>query len=674
MCKVCHSSREPDAKQEHWTLSTTTAAPRRAVWASWLTANPLEAGLTVATLLFLVAGWFAERAGAPVPVHHVCFVLAYVAGGWFGVQSAWASLKERTVDVDLLMILAALGAAYVDAPLEGGTLLFLFSLSNLLQHGAMDHARKAIHALMKLRPSEALVRRDDAMVHVPIEELVPGDVVIVRPGESIPLDGVIIHGASALDESSLTGESMPVNKTEGDPVFSGTINASGGLEVRVTRLARDSAIARLIRLVEEAQQQKAQTQRFLERAEQYYAAGVIVFTLALIAIPLLLTENAFDAIFYRAMTVMVVASPCALIISTPASILSAIGGAARKGVLFKGGLHLERAAGIRVVAFDKTGTLTTGKPVVTDIVLPDGPVSLTAPLPPRAGELLALAAAVEMKSEHPLARAMVTAAQARLGAIQSCDLFEAITGQGVKGLVGDRWIWIGDRRLFNGKPLRGVEPLLKPLAELQARGKSGMIVAAQRKGETELEALGVVALADTLRPDAADAIRKLRASGIERVVMLTGDHRDVAEAIGREAGVDEVHAELMPEDKLRLIKSLKRTGPVAMIGDGVNDAPALASADIGVAMGAAGTDVALETADIVLMGEQLTVAAYALGISKAARRIVAQNLVFAMSVIVLLVIAALGYELKLPLGVIGHEGSTVLVCLNGLRLLGFRMT
>jgi Cd2+/Zn2+-exporting ATPase len=669
---LMQSLKDQGARVEPWQAPTAKSG-RESSWVGWFTASPVEAALTFATLLLLIAGWLVSRTTPPTLVAQLCYLGAYISGGWFGVQSAWASLKEKTIDIDLLMILAALGAAYVGAPLEGGTLLFLFSFSNLLQRGAMDRARKAIHALMKLRPSQALTRRNGDLILLPIDDLKIGDIVIVRPGESIPLDGEITHGESALDESSLTGESMPVNKGEGEPVFAGTINTSGGLELRVSRLARDSVITRLIQMVEHAQSEKAETQRFLERAEQHYAAGVILFTLALIFVPLFFTAQSFDEVFYRAMTVMVVASPCALIISTPASILSAIGGAARNGVLFKGGLHLERTSTIRVVAFDKTGTLTNGKPVLTDLILHDGTdVTMSQPFSAEAATLLGLAAAVEMKSEHPLARAIVAAARAHNIPFSDCASFQSVTGRGVRGNVGHQWISIGDRRMFENAHVTNMLEMESTLNLLQSQGKSSLIVAAQHHDGDAFKIIGLLALADTLREDAADVVRQLRENGIERIVMLTGDHRNVANAIGREAGVDEVHAELMPEDKWRIIQSLKASGPVAMIGDGVNDAPALAAADIGIAMGAAGTDVAMETADVVLMGEQLKTVAYAIAISKAARRIVRQNLVFSMSVIVVLVIAALGYNLALPAGVIGHEGSTVVVCLNGLRLLRFR--
>jgi len=662
------------AKVRPWTLPKLEDLTGKKLpgWITIFSGSPVEALLTGATLLFLIVGWLAPDAGFPPLVSWLSFLAAYIAGGWHGVHSAWESLKQKTVDIDLLMILAALGAAYVGAPLEGGMLLFLFSLSHVLQHGAMDRARKAIHELMKLRPAQALTRRNGNLILLPIDELVVGDILIVRPGESIALDGEIVSGESALNESSLTGESMPVNKKAGDTVFAGTINTSGGLEIRVTKLARDSAIARLIQMVEHAQSEKASTQRFLDRAEQYYAAGVILFVLGLIAIPALTSDRPFEEIFYRAMTVMVVASPCALIISTPASILSAIGGAARNGVLFKGGLHLERTAGIRVVAFDKTGTLTIGKPKVTDMLLPGSRFAAGEKLTPEFSALLQLAAAVEIKSEHPLARAIVSFAQAESLNVTSCEDFHSIAGQGVRGKVENRTVYLGDRRLFSSNPVAGLDRIMQGLEDLQNQGKSCMIIVEQRDQSEQMTALGVIALADVIRPDATAVITSLRKIGIERIVMLTGDHRNVADAIGRQAGVDEVHAELMPEDKWRIVQSLKSSGPVAMVGDGVNDAPALASADIGIAMGAAGTDVAMETADIVLMGEQLKTIAYALAISKAARRIVRQNLGFAMIVIVVLVIGALYESLRLPLGVIGHEGSTVLVCLNGLRLLAFR--
>jgi Zn2+/Cd2+-exporting ATPase len=419
--------------------------------------------------------------------------------------------------------------------------------------------------------------------------------------------------------------------------------------------------------VEEAQSEKADTQRFLDRAEQFYAIGVISFTVLLIVLPLFFLHEPFKATFYRAMTVMVVASPCALIISTPASILSAIGGAARRGVLFKGGVHLERTATIRLVAFDKTGTLTEGKPRVTDIVLvgqkttPSDRID-TAPL-------LQLAASVEAKSEHPLAAAIVTEAKRRELPLLDCTAFHSISGKAASGVVRGRCIVVGSIRHFETLGSSIDDDLRRRLNALQDSGKTCVLVG--EADENNARILGGLGIADVLRNDAAEMVRTLKAVGVERVVTVTGDNHRVAAAIAQQAGVDEFHADLLPEDKVRVLKSLKETGPVAMVGDGVNDAPALATATVGIAMGAAGTDVAMETADVVLMSDNLHNIPYAISMSRHARTVIWENLAIASSVIVLLIASALGLALPLTLGVIGHEGSTVLVCLNGLRLLAF---
>ena len=633
-------------------------------WRDWFSGERLEGVLAGATLVFMLAGWLLPKAGAPAFVADICYLLAYLAGGFFGVQAGWQSLRQGQIDVDLLMVVAALGAASVGAPFEGAMLLFLFSLSNVLQAYAIGRTRRAIRSLMKLRPSSALCRRDGKTVTVPVEELVVGDVVIVRPGESIPLDGEVIEGESAIDESMLTGESIPVTKGVGKPVFAGTINQTGGMEIRITRLAKDSTLAKLIRLVEEAQSEKAGTQRFLERVEQGYAIAVLTLTAGLALIPWLVFKQPFHDVFYRAMTVMVVASPCAIVISTPASILSAIGGGARRGVLFKGGAHLERMAGIRVFAFDKTGTLTRGKPEVTDVIGGAGV---------KEAELLFLAAAVEAKSEHPLARAIVAAAQARQLSVAEASAFQSVSGKGAAATVGGHRIAVGSPSYFAGLPCEGLAEVEAWLGTLQDAGKTCVLVgelfdSGKEEGKSA-RILGVLAVADVLRPEAARFIARLRELGVRRIAMLTGDHERVARAIAKEAGVDEVHAGLLPEQKVQAIRELKDFGPVAMVGDGVNDAPALAVADIGIAMGAAGTDVAMETADVVLMSDHLENIAFALDLSRRARRVVIQNLTFALGVIVVMVTATLMRHVPITLGVVCHEGSTVLVCLNGLRLL-----
>jgi Cd2+/Zn2+-exporting ATPase len=466
---------------------------------------------------------------------------------------------------------------------------------------------------------------------------------------------------------------MPVSKKVGDPVFAGTINQTGGLEIRVTKLAKDSTIEKLVRMVEEAQTEKADTQRFLDRAEQFYAAGVILFTIGLIVVPILFLKEPFQAAFYRAMTVMVVASPCALIISTPASILSAIGGAARRGVLFKGGVHLERAATVKVVAFDKTGTLTEGKPRVTDVIVDGRVLNFRSNPDPPALQLLQLAAAVEAKSEHPLAQAIVAESKKRGLALEECAAFQSSSGKGASGLVNGRRIAVGNARYFAVQNVSIPDGFVRQIATLQDEGKTSVIVGDIDESAGRARLLGAIAIADVLRADAASVVQQLKTNGIERVVMLTGDNARVAQAIAKQAGVDEFHADLLPEDKVRVIKELKAIGPVAMVGDGVNDAPALATATVGIAMGAAGTDVAMETADVVLMSDNLQNIVFALALSRHARRVIYQNLTFALAVIIVLIISALGFSLLLPIGVVAHEGSTVFVCLNGLRMLSFQM-
>jgi Cd2+/Zn2+-exporting ATPase len=589
------------------------------------------------------------------------YIVAYAAGGWFGLVASFEALKEKTLNVDLLMILAALGAAVIGQPAEGAMLLFLFSLSNTLQSFAMDRSRKAIEKLLDLRPAQATVRRGSRLVSLPIEQLTLGDVVLVRPGERFPIDGEVVAGASDVDQATITGESMPVHKEISDLVFASTVNGTGSLEIRVTRLAKDTTLARIVKMVEEAQSTKANTQRMLDSFEERYAIFVLAAAVLLIFIPWLVLGQGFQPTFYRAMTWLVVASPCALVISTPASILSAIANGARHGVLFKGGVHLEKTATLKVLAFDKTGTLTSGNPTLTEIHT--------------FGELdengmLRLVAALESRSEHPLAKAIVQAAHARTLSLPQSTGFRAIPGQGVEGVVESQTLWVGNERMFEERGVQLPVEISRKADELHQAGETAMYVySASSQGF-----LGLLAVADTLRADAMDMIKALKAAGIERVVMLTGDNPQVAARIAERAGVDEFHAGLLPQDKVTVLQTLRRKyGPVAMVGDGVNDAPSLATADIGIAMGGAGTDVAIETADVVLMSDDLHKIPFAIGLARQARRVVWQNLTFAMAVIVVLIASAFGAQLPLPIGVIGHEGSTVLVVLNGLRLLRYKL-
>ena len=625
-------------------------------------------GLSLAGMVGgLLAGWL----DAPSAATWTSYGVSYVFGGWYGLKAGLETLREGAVDIDLLMILAAMGALAIGAPFEGAMLLFLFSLSNVLQHYAIGRSRRAIEALMTLRPETARVRRGDDTEMVPIDEVTPGDVFVVRPGDRIPLDGVVASGESTIDQSALTGESVPVPKTEGDEIFSGTMNEEGSLDVRVTRPAQESALARLIRMVEDAQGQKAQTQRLIDRLEQPYVIGVLSMTAAALGLPLAFGAT-FDPTFYRAMTLMVAASPCAVVISTPAAVLSAIAAGARRGVLFKGGAHVEAAANIRAVAFDKTGTLTKGDTDLTDIAVhPEAAFNGTAVTEER---LLALAAAVQARSEHHLAQATVDAAADRGLEVPSATGFQARVGKGVHASVDGTTLHIGNPSYFDtlgSGPITHLDEGLDAVNAWQSEGKTSVLVAAET--DDSIHVIGWLAFADTVRENAAETIAALRDLGVEHVVMLTGDNKEVAQRIAEQVGIDEVQAELMPEEKVETVRRLvSRYEHVAMVGDGVNDAPALATATVGVAMGGAGTDVALETADLVLMADDLSMLPYAFGLSRATRRTLQVNLSIAFGAIAVMVASILVTGIPLPLAVVGHEGSTVVVSLNGLRLLRYR--
>jgi Cd2+/Zn2+-exporting ATPase len=616
---------------------------------TWASADWWKPRLVVVTALALAGSMIAERAEADAALILTLNVIAYLAGGFFGAKGALRALfYERKIEIDMLMVLAALGAAFIGQPHEGATLLLLFSLSNVLQEYAIGRSRRAIQSLFKLYPETARVVRNGQELTIPVSAVQVNDVVLVQPGERIPVDGVVLRGQSSVNEAAITGESMPVEKGVGDAVFAGTLNAQGILDVQTTHLASETTLARIVKLVEEAQDTKAPTEQFLDHFEQRYAVFVIGVTLLFIVVPSLMGMD-FESAFYRAMVLMTVMSPCALIISVPAAYISAIASSARMGVLLKGGTFLEHLAQARALAFDKTGTLTYGLPRVTD-VLPHGVDE---------AELLRVTAAVEQRSEHPLAQAIVEAAAARDLPLDEISDFEALAGRGVEATLNGQRVQIG-----SVKYLSSLQPVPAALAQavdrLHDAGKTTMGVL--RDGVW----LGVVALADQIRPEAARAVARLKQAGLH-VAMLTGDNERVARSIGAQVGITDVHAGLLPEDKVRVVQALKeRHGAVVMVGDGVNDAPALAIATAGIAMGGAGSDVAMETAGVVLMGDRVERIADAIALAHRARRVVWQNIAFSLGVIVLLVIATFVVALPLPLGVLGHEGSTVIVVLNGL--------
>ncbi|MGZ8817652.1 MAG: heavy metal translocating P-type ATPase [Mycobacterium sp.] len=615
------------------------------------------AGAAVFCWLFLAVALVVEHlTAAPRSIPIAFFVLAYIAGGTFAAIPALRDLfLERTVSVDFLMITAAIGAAVVGHWEEGAILLGLFSTSNALEHHALGRTQRAVRALMELSPQVATVLRDGKERVVPIEELRLGEVVLVRPGERVAVDGCVLAGETAIDQSAITGESLPVAKRVGDTCFAGTINSHGAIQVRVDRLHQESTLAKIVQFVEQAQAEKSETQRFTDRFEGWYAVGVIAFSTLVGVIPPLVLGQGWEPSIYRAITLLVVASPCALVISTPASTLSALANAARNGILFKGSASLEDIGESRVIAFDKTGTLTYGQPALTDTIALGNGWS--------EERVLRLAASAERLSEHHMAVAIVRGAEERGLALGQTNQFRAFPGMGIAAEVDGDEVLVGNDMLFAEFGVAVPDDVVAEADRLRDAGKTAVF------GGDRQAVRGIIAVADTVRPSAKAVVAELKAQGIARIVMLTGDNRRVADAIGAELGIDAVYADLLPQEKLRIIDELKAAGPVMMVGDGVNDAPALATASIGVAMGGAGTDVALETADVVLMADDLTRLPYAIDLSRRTRRTIRQNLGFSLAVIGTLVVATLTRGIPLPIGVIGHEGSTIIVVLNGLRLL-----
>lgn len=621
--------------------------------------------LAVISGVALAAGAVAEFTTIlPAGLAIYFYIAAYATGGYHGLRETIEDLLEFRINIDFLMIAAATGAAILGQWIEGAILLFLFSLSGALESLALDKSRNAIQSLLTLRPSEALRRnRDGGEELVPIEELNIGDIVIVKPGEHIPIDGKIIEGMTTVDQAAITGESIPVPKEKGDEVFAATLNENGVIEIEVSKHAKDTTVSKIINMVESAQNNKAKTQRFLDQFEPRYAIGVITAVALLIVIPWLVLGHEFDPTFYRAMTVLVVASPCALIISTPASIISAIANGARHGILFKGGVHVEQAVAIDVIAFDKTGTLTQGEPDVTDIFAFDDARGAVTDEAAAINNLMRIAAGCEIHSEHHLAEAIVQKAAEMDVEPAQAENMQAVPGRGVRALIDGKQVAVGNTIMFQ-EMIPNWNPVITEEAQkLRDNGKTVVYVTQEGKP------FGFIALADQLRPQASQTIATLREMGVRKIAMLTGDHQGVANAIAGELGIDEVYADLLPDQKAEMIGQMKTEGMVAMVGDGVNDAPALAVSDLGIAMGAAGTDVALETADIVLMGDDLTKLPYLLWLSRKSKRVVWQNIIFSLAVIVLLLLGVFLIELPLTLGVIAHEGSTLLVVLNGLRLL-----
>jgi Cd2+/Zn2+-exporting ATPase len=604
---------------------------------------------------WLLAGWLGQTVFGLAAPAAALYLAAYLSGGWDVSRHAWHALRERRFDTDLLMVVAAIGAAILGDFAEGALLLFLFSLGHALEERALERARGAVRALAELAPKTALVRRNGGEIELPVEQLQLGEVAIIRPGVRIPVDGVILAGQSGVDQSPMTGESAPVDKAPGDKVYAGSINGEGALEVQVTRLAKDSTLRRVMRMVEEAQTQKSPTQQLTERFERWFVPGVLVADALLILLPPLFGVP-FQESFLRAMTLLVAASPCALALGTPAAVLAGVAQAACNGVLVKGGAHLESLGRLRAIAFDKTGTLTHGRPEVTRVAAFDG----------EADQILSLAAGLESRSAHPLAQAVVRAAQARGLALAEVGEVESITGRGLRATLEAQVVRAGSLAFMEEAGVSIPAAQRRQLEELQAQGQTTILLARDSRLS------GALALADTLRPDAAASLAALKRMGLGETILLSGDNERVAAEIARQAGVADFRAGLMPEDKAEAMRSLvQRYGEVAMVGDGVNDAPALAKASLGIAMGGAGTDVALETADVALMGNDLAKLPFAVGLGRASRAIIRQNLVIAVGVMAVLVVASLAGWAAIGVAVAIHEGSTLAVVANALRLLGY---
>lgn len=611
----------------------------------------------------------------PSWVSLIFYLGAYFFGGFYTVREAWHALKNGGFEIDFLMLVAAVGAAILGDWAEGSLLLFLFSMGHALEHYAMNKARKSISALASLSPKTAFLKIDGKTEEVAIELLQIGDVIVVKPNSKISADGVIVRGEGTINQAPITGESVPVDKIaiedseinwnqldnikEEHRVFSGTINGNSALEIRVLKKASDSTISRLVKLVNEAQSQKSPTQRFTDTFQKYYVPAVLVVVFLLNFVFLVLDES-FGQSFYRAMAVLVAASPCALAISTPSAVLSGVARAARGGVLIKGGRPLEDLGVLTALAFDKTGTLTEGRPKVTHVV-PLGSITET--------ELLKIAIAVESLSNHPLAKAVVRDGRAKLGALEisvASDL-EAVLGKGLKATLGADKIYVGNLTLFEeldtNIPSEEIESKVK---SLEADGNTTMLI--RRNNDY----IGIISLMDIPRASTKETLSVLKQIGIKRMVMLTGDNQQVADAVAKQIGITEAWGSLLPEEKVTAIKKLmQKETKVAMVGDGVNDAPAMANSTVGIAMGAAGSDVALETADIALMADKLETLPFAIALSRKAKRIIKQNLWISLGMVAVLVPLTISGIATMGPAVLMHEGSTMVVVLNALRLLAF---
>jgi len=600
---------------------------------------------------------------APKSVALGCFLTAIISGGWFIAPKAVAAARRLAPDMNLLMTIAVLGAAGIGEWSEGAAVAFLFALSELLESFSVARARRAIQSLLKLAPQTALLKDGNRFEEVSVEKVHVGDVIAVKSGARVPLDGAVVNGNSSVDQAPITGESIPVEKKQGDQVFAGTINGEGSLEVRITKNYSDTTLSKIIRLVEEAQSQKALSQRFVDVFAKYYTPSVMALALLVFLIPPMVAGAAWGVWFYRALVVLVIACPCALVISTPVSIVSGLTAIARRGVLIKGGAFLEAIGKLKALAVDKTGTITEGRPRVAGVV----PVNSTDEI-----EIVRIAAAIDTHSDHPLARAVVKYAEERSLDFPRSENYRARTGLGAEGEIAGHHYFVGNHRLTRELAICS-EEIEKILADMEEQGQSVVVVGHMPHADCAGEVLGIIAVGDKMRPNAPEAIRSLHATGVEKVVMLSGDNQRTVNAVAQQAGVDEAYGDLLPDQKIERVRTLLAEHKyVGMIGDGVNDAPAMAAATVGIAMGAAGTDTAIETADIALMKDDLSKVAEAVKLGRRTVRVIQFNIAFAIAVkLIFLVLAVFGYT-SLWLAIAADTGATLIVTANALRLLRAR--
>lgn len=628
-----------------------TLVEEKATKTTWWTEKRILALLVCGS--FTLTAFVLEKSGWEGIITIILHSIAIVVGGYYPAKMAFNALKTLTLNIRTLMVTGAIGAVTLGLWEEASMLVFIYLLGDILEIYTVNKSRGAVKMLMELAPEEALVKRSGKEMILSVEEVMVSDIIIIRPGEKIPLDGKVIDGTSSVDQSPITGESIPVEKKIGDEVFTGTLNQRGVLEVVVTKLSKDTTLAKIIHLVEDAQTKQSSYQRFGERFGKYYTPAMFVVSLMVMLVPTLLWGG-FSYWFYRGLVVLVVSCSCGIALSVPVAVVAAIGNAARHGVLIKGGIYLEFAEKMKAIAFDKTGTITTGKPSVTDII----------PLNNHTEDvILQIAASIENHSEHPLGETIVSLSKERGLSLQGVEMFESITGMGARAIIDTNEYFIGSKRLFSQGSIT-VNGASVQISELESQGKT-VVLLGTRKG-----VMGIIAIADRIRAETKNVIQMLKHVGIEKIIMLTGDNEGTADAIAREANIDEYHARLLPEDKVETVKKLKeKYHCIAMVGDGVNDAPAMAESDIGIAMGAAGTDIAIETSDFVLMSDELAKIPYVIKLSRRTTSIMRQNIVVSLLIITFLVpVAVLGWIDLVP-GLLINEVGGLIVITNGLRLL-----